>query len=80
MRVDFQLFKTKSKNKDTYFLMWIERASLWSPPGRKSQEWTKENMSLTCSEGSLKVTIGENTLGWERFDLRKGLTWTTPEE
>ena len=53
--------------------MWIERVSLWSPPGRKSQEWTKENMSLTCSEGSLKVTIGERTLGWEEFDLRKGL-------
>ena len=56
--------------------MWIERVSLWSPPGRKSQEWTKENMSLTCSEGSLKVTIEENTLGCKRFDLRKGLTWT----
>ena len=51
-----------------------ERVSLWSSPGRKSQEWTKENRSLTCSEGSLKVTIGEKTLGWEGFDLRKGIT------
>ena len=54
--------------------MWIERVSLWSPLGRKSQEWTKENMSLTFSEGSLKVTIRERTLGWEEFDLRTGLT------
>ena len=31
-------------------------------------------MSLTCSEGVLKATIGEKTLGGERFDLRKGPT------
>ena len=31
------------------------------------------NISLTCSEGSLKVTTGEKILGWERSDLRKGL-------
>ena len=56
----------------------LERVSLWSPHGRKSQEWTKENMSLTCSEGSIKVTIGEKTLGWEEFGLRKGLTRVPP--
>ena len=33
-----------------------------------------------CSEGSLKVTIGEKTLGWERFVLRKGLIRVSPEE
>ena len=38
------------------------------------------NMSLTCSEGSLKVTIGEKTLGWERYVLRKGLIRVSPEE
>ena len=28
---------------------------------------------MTLSEGSLKVTIGEQMIGQERFDLSKGL-------
>ena len=33
--------------------------SLLLAPGENSQESTKENIPLTFSEGSLKVTMGE---------------------
>ena len=49
----------KGRYRYLYLLIREERRSLLLAPGENSQESTKENIPLTFSEGSLKVTIGE---------------------
>ena len=47
------------KGRYRYLFLMREERSLLLAPGENSQESTKENIPLTFSEGSLKVTIGE---------------------